>query len=600
MTETMPISTTITSERIYQAILHGAASIRDNYEELNRINVYPVVDYDTGSNLAHTMNYILSHVTVHETVRDTLRDVARSALISARGNSGAIFSQYFNGLYLASSEGSTLSLTELATCFHTAYEKAFKALENAVEGTIITLMRAWAVGFKEALQQSLSPHELFESTLSRIRTALEDTSKTLSDLKALGLVDAGALGYYYFMEGFVQALLGRKTILPNHVVASTLPRMDQDFHLTSEQATINYRYCTEVLLESDSYDETALRADLSRLGDCLLVAAADNLARIHLHTNTPWEMVRLAATHGNILEQKADDMVLQNLLAGPAEQKIACVTDSIADLPREYVHHHHIFQIPLNILIGQTSYLDKVTIDRTYLYDHLSEASSAQLNREQIQSFLTPILAHYESVLILTVSSKMSGTYTRFKEYIADIGPDASRVALVDTKVNSGAQGLLVQAAVEKIESGMSLTELASEMEVMRSRAKILVSVLDIEPMARSGRVSEKIGRLLIRLHFKPLVSIDPDGHGAIRGIAFSREKNWKLLLRSLKRHQFTDYVIVHADATERAEELRQEMVRLTGHEPKYITDISAIVALFAGRGSVAVAYMEDHAKEST
>lgn len=81
----------ITSERIYQAILHGAASIRDNYEELNRINVYPVVDFDTGSNLAHTMNYILTHASVHETVRDTLHDIARSALISARETQARFF-----------------------------------------------------------------------------------------------------------------------------------------------------------------------------------------------------------------------------------------------------------------------------------------------------------------------------------------------------------------------------------------------------------------------------------------------------------------------------------------------------------------------------
>lgn len=590
----------ITSERIYQAILHGAASIRDNHEELNRINVYPVIDYDTGSNLAHTMNYILTHATVHETVRDTLHDIARSALISARGNSGAIFSQYFNGLYQASRDSDALTLPELAACFHEAYEKAFNALEHAVEGTIITLMRAWSVEFRESLQKSLSPFDLFETALGKIRFALEETRHSLNELKSRDLVDAGALGYYYFMEGFVQALMGKRTELPSRMPASALPRIDADLHPVSDPADIPYRYCTEVLLETKQLDETGLRSTLSSLGDCLLVASTDDLVRIHLHTNSPWEVVRLAAAHGRILEQKADDMVLQNLLAGPAEAKIACITDSIADLPREYLHKHTVFQLPINVLIGSVNYLDKVTIDRTYLYDHLDQASSAQLNKEQIRHFLHPILAHYQALLILTVSSKMSGTYDRFHEVLDELGPDAARVALIDTKVNSGAQGLLVRAAVEQIEAGKDLKQVAESIEQLRSRAKIFVSVLDIEPMARSGRVSERIGRLLIRLRFKPLVSIDAEGKGTIQGIAFSVKKNRKLLLRTLRRRRISEYVIVHADAADAAEQLRKDMLNITGREPLYITDISAVVALFAGKGSIAVAYLEEENEGSS
>lgn len=594
MTQAMSLSSnTITNERIYQAILHGAASVRDNYQELNRINVFPVVDYDTGNNLAHTMNYILSNSSDEKNVRKTLRGIARSALVSARGNSGAIFSQYFNGLYMASSDSGALTLGELATCFHTAYEKAYKSLENAVEGTIITVMRAWSAGFYDALQQSMTLQEMFESTLSRIKSALDETSQTLSDLKSLGLVDAGALGYYYFMEGFVQALLGQRTAMPERTAIPIPQSAHTDVHLTGEQASIPYRYCTEVLLETQTLDEEALRSSLSRLGDCLLVATADNLARIHLHTDSPWEMVRQTAEYGNILEQKADDMVLQNHLAGPKEKSIACVTDSIADLPRDYIYKHRIYQLPINVMIGPVSYLDKLTIDRAFLYEHLDQASSAQLNQEQILTFLRPILDHYEKVLILTVSSKMSGTYSRYKEVIDQLGDDASRIALIDTRVNSGAQGLLVRAAVDMISAGMKLQEIVSSLETLKTKAKIFVSVLDIEPMARSGRVSEKIGQLLIRLHFKPLVSIDAAGSGTIRGVAFSVKRNRKLLLRTLKRQPIGDYVIVHADAEDRAEELRKEMLQMTGREPLYITDISAVVALFAGKGCVAVAYLE-------
>ncbi len=164
---------TISSELLFRAILYGAYRTKEKREDLNRINVFPVVDNDTGNNLAHTMHYIMRHARHHGNVRATLQDVARSALIGARGNSGAIFSQYFNGLYQASAEANTVTLSELATYFHEAYTKAYKALEMPVEGTVITLMRAWSVSFRESLEQRISPRELFETSLDRIRQSLD-------------------------------------------------------------------------------------------------------------------------------------------------------------------------------------------------------------------------------------------------------------------------------------------------------------------------------------------------------------------------------------------------------------------------------------------
>lgn len=588
---------TISSQTLYQAILHGAVRTKEKKDDLNRINVFPVVDNDTGNNLAHTMQYILSHAQDYGDVRSTLKDIARSALIGARGNSGAIFSQYFNGLYLASTESTAITLDELATYFHVAYEKAYKSLENPVEGTVLTLMRAWSVSFKEALDESRSPQELLELALDRIKVSLDETTTTLKMLKSLGIVDAGALGYYYFMDGFVQGILGRAAHIERSAGTEITAHTDEDIHNFGEHEEIPFRYCTEVLLESDTLDAELLREELRPLGDCLLVSSADNLARVHMHTNEPWRMIRLAAEQGTILEHKADDMVWQNLLAGPREAKIACVTDSIADLPPEFVHEHKVFQIPINIMVEGVSYLDKVTIDSGYLQEHIIGASTAQLNTAQIHNFLKPILNHYDKVIVLTVSAEMSGTYGRFREAIAELPEAADRVALIDTKVNSGAEGLLVREAVRLIEAGLEFPALVAAMEAMRARAKIVVSVLDIGPMARSGRVSERIGDLLIKLHFKPLITIDPEGKGTIKGVAFSDKKNWKNLIKALRGKPVGDYAIVHADAPERAAALEQEMTRLTGRAPVYTTQISAAVVLFAGQGSVAVAYIE---KETT
>jgi len=584
---------TITSDSLFQAILYGAVSTRDRKDDLNRINVFPVVDNDTGNNLAHTMHSILSQSRLQDNVRSTLKDVARSALIGARGNSGAIFSQYFNGLYVRSPENAFVTLSEMAVFFQDAFDKAYSAIESPVEGTVITLMRAWSVTFRESLEERKSMREIFEVSLSRIKQALEDTTNTLEALKKLKIVDAGALGYYYFMDGFVQSILGLNSHARQKYQALITPDIDVEIHNFGQVSEIRFRYCTEVLFESAGLDFDVFRDELKGLGDSLLLSTTDNLTRVHLHTNQPWEILRLVSARGKIIEHKADDMIHQNLLAGPAENKIACVTDSIADLPQEFVFRHNVFQIPVNILVDGVSFLDKVTIDSTFLNEHLKEASTSQINAEQIRSFLAPILAHYEQVVILTVSSHMSGTYSRFKETLAEMKIPASKAALIDTRVNSGAQGMLVLEAVRMIEEGLAFGRIVSSIEALRSRARIVVSVLDIERMAHSGRVSEKIGDLLIRLKFKPLISIDREGKGTIKGVAFSVEKNRKILLKSMRGKLVEDYVIVHAAAAERAESLKEDMIRLTGKAPLYVTEISSAITLFSGKGSVAVAYLE-------
>lgn len=584
----------ISNQHLFQAILYGASKTREKQDELNKINVFPVIDNDTGNNLAHTMHYILKHARKHDSIKDTLKDVARASLIGARGNSGAIFSQYFSGLSHNSSSESSITLSELADYFQEAYSKAYKAIEEPVEGTIITLMRAWSASFKESLQEQKSVNELFTAAMFQIQNTLKETTSTLKILKKMGVVDAGALGFYYFMDGFTEAIINRGSVTVIDP-EKTAPIVDEDIHTFNENEIIEFRYCTEVLLEFAALDEKLLRQELKPLGDCLLISSSDELMRIHLHTNKPWEVIKICDRYGKILEQKADDMILQNFLAGKEKSDIACITDSIADLPQEYIFAHNIFQMPINIMINNINYYDKITVDGSFLSKYEASASTSQLNTRQILDFLRPIINKYKHILILTVSSQMSGTFSRFKAALPELENNHNtHIELIDTKVNSGAQGLLVRAAAEMIEKDLPFSQIVATIEEMKTRARIVVSVLDIGPMARSGRVSERIGRLLIKMKFKPLVTINKEGNGTIKGIAFSAHKNWQILLRSLRRKSIAEYAIVHADNPEKAAKIKAEMIKFTGKEPLFISEISSAVILFAGMGSTAVAYIEN------
>ncbi len=583
----------ISEKLLYQAILSGAEQTRERREELNRINVFPVVDNDTGSNLAYTMQYILANASLFGNVRHMLLEVSRSALYGARGNSGAIFSQYFNGLYENSAEKEMVTLSELSDYFQKAYQKAYEALDVPVEGTIITLMRTWAASVAKLKDCEASLLEIFEGALKDLGQSLKETTKTLQVLKDLHIVDAGALGFYVFIEGFVKVITGQHQYIHNKTAAMPLPLEAPDIHDSGVDAEFPYRYCTEVLLETGGKQAALLKDALRELGDCLLVCGAEDLTRVHLHTNEPWTVVHIAASRGKILEHKVDDMVFQHRMASGVIGEVACVTDSIADLPRSFVQEHDIFQIPINIMIDGHSYEDKVTMDGAFLYENMDKASSAQLNTRQVVEFLKPILACYRRVIIFTVSSKMSGTYDRFKEALKELDPRGLQATLIDTKTNSGAQGLLVWKAVEMLSSGISPQETVERLYDLRRKVRILVSLPDIRPMVQSGRISEKVGRVLIFLGFRPLITIDGEGQGRIKGAAFTKCGNRRLLFRTLRKALPDTYVVVHGHDESAAAEVSRELVDIAKKQPVYVSPISAVVALFAGKGSVAVAYFE-------
>ena len=185
----------------------------------------------------------------------------------------------------------------------------------------------------------------------------------------------------------------------------------------------------------------------------------------------------------------------------------------------------------------------------------------------------------------------MSGLYERYREYLKDI--PSERVRLVDSRRNSAAQGLLALHAAERLRTGVSLNALAEELEQLRSRTQILVCLKNLQAMVASGRLPQKIGKMLQLLGFLPLVSIDKEGKGSITGIRFSKESSERLLLKKVFAAAPKQYAIVHFDNSEKAEDIAAKILEKTGVKPQYISDISAVVANFAGQGAFAVVWIE-------
>lgn len=580
------------------AFQQGAIQLINQKQLLNQINVFPVSDGDTGSNLASLMQTILEETTEEShSVVEVFEKVADASLLGARGNSGIIFAQYFNGIYnhlLQLEEKS--SVQSFIESVKSAINEAYQAIEQPVEGTIITVIRSWAEALDDS-EQLFSLELLLPNALDKAKLALENTTNQLKVLKKNQVVDAGAKGFYLFIEGFTEAFVTKRTAL--HLVQDSaesvkIERSEQE-HIHTTEPT--YRYCTEILLDQVDLSKSELQQKLRPFGDSLIVAVNRGKARIHIHSNQPDEVLKYLSGVGQPIQQKADDMLLQYQVNKQRKAPIALVTDSIADIPADYLLENQIHVLPMNILMGDTSYIDKITLQTKQFFDLDRQtdgrATSSQPTLKTVENLFSFLETRYEAILVITVAGKLSGTYYTVKE--AAKRNRTIPIEVIDSRQNSAAQGLLVMNANEWIQAGLPFTEIASRVVEKREQLKILVSVDDLDPMIQSGRIPQFVGKVAKRVNLKPIVSLDDFGEGKLSNFAFSRSGNEKKIFRELSKvneqHTIKRYVIIHANNEEKAKLWGRKLREQLALSPSYITDSSTVIAMSAGAGSVAVAY---------
>ncbi len=581
---------------MYQSFLAGAKEVIKQKQHLNEINVFPVADGDTGTNLASLMQSLLQESSLNQDDKAKLKQLADQALIGARGNSGIIFAQYLNGFIISLDNDTTdITVDQFITSVEKAFPYAYDAIEDPVEGTMITLMREWGQSLRHLKDSVKDFSELLNKSFEHLKAALAKTPDDLAVLKKHNVVDAGAKGFLHFIEGFMKFVNNEEMddlYDDNFDDEAQIPN-DEDF---SNQA---YRYCTEALITGENLEAKKIKVALHGLGDSLVVAGHESKVRVHIHTDKPQDVFYVLRDYGFIAEQKVDDMQKQHEIKNNRKHTIALVTDSIADLPQAYIDDHQIQQIPINVMIEDSNYYDKLTITSERFYQFMDELetypTSAQPNLKQMENYFSYLSTYYDQILVLTVSSKMSGTYNVMRQATKSI--ENADIRVVDTKQNSGAQGLLVMRAQEMIEAGQSLDDIESAITELRSRTKILVSVKTLKYMVRSGRVSKVTGVIGKIANLKPVISIDEEGNGIIfaKGLSIksSTKKIKKHVEKIMKDKGIERYAIVHANALDRAHQFAKEFETMIGQEPTYIMDISTIVAMSAGVGTIAIAYVE-------
>jgi DegV family protein with EDD domain len=591
----------INGRHVYFAILAGAHEVIQNKSELDRINVFPVADGDTGANLTSTMKAVLENIRLEDDVDVVLSSAADGALLGARGNSGLIFAQLIYGWNMEVKNKKTLNHDELIQSLKGALKRLYGVMLNPVEGTILTVAKEWIHSLEQNKDKVSSLLDYADHTLSDCKVALKKTTEMLEQLKKRGVVDAGAKGFYHFLEGVRhyiehgEAGIDKVVVIPAEVHARTAQ---------AHESVGDYRYCCETILTGKAMHTEDLRALAARYGDSLVIAGGEEKLRMHLHTNEPEAVFAELSKIGQLDGIKVDDMKIQVDIRNHRKYPFAIVTDSIADLPPAFVDEHQISMIPLQLEIDGVIHLDRVTLSVGHFYElnkTLKDQPKSSLpSIKNVENLLMFLSDYYESILVLSVSDKLSGTYGMIKGLEPLIEKRGRRIEVLNTLKNSGAQGLMVKKAVDMARDGHSFEVVVEAMAAMRDRVKILVSVDTVKYLERSGRVSRNVGFVAKTVGLKPLMTLDRDGHGKAYGGKLTFKGVMKKLIQSVKadieKYGLEEYVIVHAACPDRALELANAFEQLTGKRPSYIAEISSIVGATAGDGATAIAYLQEKA----
>ena len=310
----------LTGKDFKDMIAAGQAHLAQNAEYVNSLNVFPVPDGDTGTNMNLTFSSGAKAVKENQNteIGKIGQTLSKGLLMGARGNSGVILSQLFRGFSRSIESKTEINTTEFAQAFQAGVDSAYKAIMKPVEGTILTVARESAEAGRNKAQTTEDIIEVMEEILKAAKSSLEHTPELLPVLKEVGVVDSGGQGLVYVYEGFLSSLTGEEIQAVEEPDLEELVRAEHHrgaVHDAMSAEDIKYGFCTEIMVRlgegetvDSEFDYDEFRNHLNEMGDSLLVIADDDIVKVHVHTERPGEVMNYGQKFGSLIRIKVDNM----------------------------------------------------------------------------------------------------------------------------------------------------------------------------------------------------------------------------------------------------------------------------------------------------
>ncbi|MGI9186971.1 MAG: DegV family protein [Gaiellales bacterium] len=557
--------------------MSARARLASEREHLDAINVFPVADGDTGSNLLATVVAIAAALIAD--AADPARAAADAALLGARGNSGTILSALVRAA--AQSLAHPVDGVAIVRALRAGADAAYAAVPEPAEGTMLTVARAAANA-----SEGETVAEALRSALAGARDALERTPQQLAQLDAAGVVDAGAAGVVAILEGLVAALDGEAVVDAGALELAPIAHV--------HDPTSRHRWCIGFVLRGADVD--AVRAAAGTWGDSVVVVGDAALARIHVHADDPDAVLAAATPFGEVGDPAVSDMHAGiREAAAMRSGGTAIVYDSTADLP--VPERDSWRMVPLTVHFGDEEVRDYVDLTVEEFYARLStwpdHPRTSQPAPGAFAAVYAELLETYDHIVSIHISSKLSGTCASARAAATDF---PGRVTVIDSLNVSMPLALAVVRAQQALDAGVPPAELPAVVERARQSCDCLFSVPTLEYLQRGGRIGRAQALVGTLLGVRPLLAIE-EGEVVPAGKVRGADRVLPALVDEFSRrsapHPEIDVAIAHAADLQAADEL-ERLVRAArgGIRSVRILTLGAVIGAHAGPGALGLAYV--------
>lgn len=588
--------------RLALALRSGIRQVLEKQEHLNKINVFPVPDGDTGTNLALTLGAVSNVIRQREEPHAgaLLTRIADAAIDGARGNSGAILAQFFVGLSDRLNALREIAIADFAAGVAGGARYAREALSEPREGTLITVLRDFAdeVG---ALVSSGSIRDfgaLLKRALPKTRASLDNTRNQLEALRKANVVDAGALGFVELLQGMADHFER------GEIVADETPLVIR--HVEEEAAGVEIdladRYCTECIVSGQGIDRRKLRERLAALGSGVVVAGTERKAKVHVHVKNPAAVFGLAAEFGAVSAQKADDMQRQQDAAHHRHRRgVAVVVDSAADIPDEEMERLEIHMIPMRVHFGERSFLDKVSLGPEQFYRELAAApehpKTSQPPPGDFRRIFEFLASHYDTVLSVSLTGRVSGTRAAAETAAQRVQAHGKVVVLDSLNVSIG-EGLVATYAAECAQAGLSGEQVLEQTRAILPHTRTYALLARLDFAVRGGRVPRVVKLLADALHITPILMNRKNGRVGVGRVIFGRDQLRTrfagLVRRSLRTGMRYRIAVGHANSEAEGGRLLEEICSgLDNIHARYLMPLGIALGVHGGPGMLVVGTQE-------
>ncbi len=584
--------------RLARSLIAAADWVAAGREEINRINVFPVPDGDTGTNFSLTLRSVADALRAlgDASLGSTARTAARGAVLGARGNSGMMLAHFLLGVSEHLDGRDQATAQEMAQAVRHGVDQLYGSMDDPREGTILTVARHSALAAERAAADSPDISVFMTRMLAEGELALAKTPDLLAVLKEAGVVDAGGKGFVRMLEGVVRFIEG-DPILPAAALADVGETLVPAAAI-EVAAERDFQYCTEVMVRGEQLPPAnEVRAQLRNFGGSIQVVLAGDILKVHVHTDVPDAVFTYAARWGSIETTKAEDMRAQHReLAHPNQRPVALVADSSADLPDAILDRHLITLVPLQVMFGDETFRDRVELKPEDFYRRMRVSKVHPTTSQPTFGDFTRVLrdarGEAEEVVAVLLSSRLSGTYQAGVAAARAAGIE--KVQFVDSASASLGIGMLALRGAELAESGWSAAAIATELRRVRQQSGCYLTVDRFDNLLRSGRVTRGKAWIAGMLDVKPILSLDPSGAiipvDRVRGRQHVVPRVLSMLEKQLTpRPLRLRFGIVHAEAPEAAERVRAALTAAFAPRDVFVSLATGVLGTHVGFGAWAV-----------